>query len=124
MFCVYTEKLAQDDTVALAVEKAKPRPDMNFKVAAFTVSKKYIDNSCNCCRKCHNKTPVYIVSQLCLRHRSFLPHAYNLLVFNQLLVIKRFSAIRAIRRFYFRSFESRTNYLSLRKQFPTLSEMD
>ena len=37
-------------TEALADEIAEPRPDMNIKVAAFTVSEKS-SNTCNYCRK-------------------------------------------------------------------------
>ena len=45
----------EPDFFSLADETAEPRPDMNIKVAAFTVSEKSINISCSCLY--HNYIP-------------------------------------------------------------------
>ena len=48
---LFTKLSITPDFPSLADEIAEPRPDMNIKVAAFTVSKKSI-NMLQTCRRC------------------------------------------------------------------------
>ena len=43
IYLFFTKLLIEPDFPCLADETAEPRPDMNIKVAAFTVSEKFIN---------------------------------------------------------------------------------
>ena len=51
---LFTKLSIKPDFLSLADKIAEPRPDMNIKVAAFTVSKKSINTGCYC-----NLDPVF-----------------------------------------------------------------